>query len=137
MLQVNVVWQAPHRCIGHNFNTEGGIDRALRCGKWKLVKYTDFGPAGCPPGATGCHAGADQSCGVHNVSGVVTSVCRGKNLLYDLTTDIGERHDLAATEPAALNMMLENERSWTASIAHSIATESKCPPGVVPPGIFP
>ena len=30
---------APNRCIGHNFNTEGGIDRALRCGKWKLVQY--------------------------------------------------------------------------------------------------
>jgi arylsulfatase A-like enzyme len=30
---------APKRCIGHNFNTEGGIDRALRCGKWKLVQY--------------------------------------------------------------------------------------------------
>ena len=129
---------ASHRCIGHNFNTEGGIDRALRCGKWKLVQYTGFGAAGCPPGAIGCHAGADQSCGVHNDSGVVTSVCRGKSLLYDLSVDLGERHDLAAAEPAALAMMLENERSWTASIAHSIGpAESDCPASVVPPGIFP
>lgn len=68
---------------------------------------------------------------------MVTSVCRGKSLLYDLSTDLGERHDLAAAEPAVLQMMLENERSWTASIAHSIAVESKCPARVVPPGIFP
>ena len=59
-----------NRCIGHRFNTEGGIDKALRCGKWKLVSYTDFAAGACPPGATGCHvAGADQSCGVHNISG--------------------------------------------------------------------
>ena len=64
---------------------------------------------------------------------MVTSVCRGKSLLYDLSTDLGERHDLAAAEPAVLQMMLENERSWTASIAHSIAVESKCPARVVPP----
>merc|ERR1712096_288102 len=66
-----------HRCLGHNFNTEGGIDKALRCGNWKL---------------------------------------------YNLETDLGERHDLSATEPGMLAVMLENDKSWSASIAKSIGS---------------
>ena len=126
---------ASHRCLGHNFNTEGGIDKALRCGKWKLVHYTGFGGSGgaCPPGATGCKQGADQSCGVHADG---SSVCRGKTLLYNLETDLGERHDLSATEPEMLAVMLENDKSWSASIAKSIGpAESNCPKWAVPPGI--
>lgn len=61
------------------------------------------------------------------LAGVVTSVCRGKALLYDLEADLGERHDLSATNPHQLAVMLENDRSWSASIAKSIAEESKCP----------
>ena len=50
--------------------------------------------------------------------------------------DYGERHDLSATEPEMLAVMLENDKSWSASIAKSIGpAESNWPKWAVPPGI--
>ena len=110
---------APFRCIGHNFNDEDGIGKGFRCGKWKLVQYH-----------RPLQNHTDQSCWGQD--------CQGKNLLYDLSTDLGERHDLSDTEPTVLAAMMANASVWFASVTRSIGkAESDCPARVVPPGIIP
>jgi hypothetical protein len=153
---------AVRRCIGHNFNDEDGIDKGFRCGaahrpraapppptpppalafwmvyvlmrcmyvgylvavcsvtgKWKLVQYHK------PPASTN-HT--DQSCW--------GAGCQGQRLLYDLSADLGERHDLSASQPEVLAQMIANASSWFRSVERSIGpAESDCPARVVPPGI--
>ena len=74
------------------------------------------------------HRKGDQSCS--------SAECHGRYLLYNLEEDLGERHDLAAAEPAVLASMKANASVWFSSVERSVGTtESDCPAAVVPAGI--
>lgn len=51
----------------------------------------------------------------------------GNYLLYDLSTDLGERTNVAAQNPEILQSMITNLTEWYASVQHSIQNESMCP----------
>eukprot|EP00797_Seminavis_robusta_P000581 Sro1036_g234000.1 acetylgalactosamine-6-sulfatase (232) ;mRNA; r:4720-5415 len=51
--------------------------------------------------------------------------CR-KPQLFDLETDLGERHDLAEANPDVLRLLQQKFREWHASIMKSRQEESKC-----------
>mmetsp|Transcript_8228 Transcript_8228/g.24390 ORF Transcript_8228/g.24390 Transcript_8228/m.24390 type:complete len:636 (-) Transcript_8228:938-2845(-) len=90
-----------NRCTGHLYNN--GNNKGYRCGKWKLVN-----------GSKSCSA---------------PDCAPGKLLLYDLSSDLGERTDVAAQNPDILQSMAANLTQWYDSVLTSIATESKCPNG--------
>eukprot|EP00035_Acanthoeca_spectabilis_P003245 m.92044 g.92044 ORF g.92044 m.92044 type:complete len:685 (+) comp12005_c0_seq2:46-2100(+) len=88
-----------NRCTGHLYNN--GDNKGYRCGKWKLVN-----------GSKSC---ANDDCKA------------GNYLLYDLSTDLGERTNVAAQNPEILQSMITNLTEWYASVQHSIQNESMCP----------
>ena len=50
-------------------------------------------------------------------------------MLYDLSTDLGERHDVSAEHPDVLKAIMNNFTRWHNSVLRSIETESRCPAG--------
>ena len=89
------------RCIGHLY--ANGNNKGYRCGKWKLVN-------------------GSKSCAPPQIAG-----CGDTPGLYNLETDLGERHDLSASEPAVLASMMANLTNWYESVLHSEIHESVCP----------
>ena len=47
-------------------------------------------------------------------------------MLYDLSSDLGERHNLNETHPGVLAAIVANFSAWNASVQHSRAHESFC-----------
>ena len=106
------------RCIGHLYwdapqGNANGDNKGYRCGKWKLV----HGSMSCAP---------PQIAGCGDTPG-----------LYNLETDLGERHDLSASEPAVLASMMANLTKWYESVLHSEMHESVCPNANGGGGYFP
>ena len=95
----------PERSYGWVFNALDGpkANYGFRQGRWKYVLGT-------------------RSC---------TSSDCAKPLLYDLSTDLGERHDLAAAQPSVLASISANFSAWLASVNASRVSESLC--GAAPP----
>eukprot|EP01062_Namystynia_karyoxenos_P066074 TRINITY_DN60095_c0_g1_i1.p2 TRINITY_DN60095_c0_g1~~TRINITY_DN60095_c0_g1_i1.p2 ORF type:complete len:665 (+),score=191.16 TRINITY_DN60095_c0_g1_i1:96-1997(+) len=83
--------------------------QGFRFGKWKYVK-----------GSTSC-SNAD---------------CK-KELLYDLSVDLGEKNDISAQHPDILAALRANMTAWYASLGHSRAAESKCPGSAPAPPVVP
>ena len=50
-------------------------------------------------------------------------------MLYDLSTDLGERHDVSTQHPDVLKAIMNNFTRWHNSVLRSIETESRCPAG--------
>jgi arylsulfatase A len=93
----------PTRGIGWIFDTADlNVQKGYgyRYGKWKYVQ-----------GSISCTL---QSCRLPQ--------------LYDLSTDLGERHDISAQHPSTLKAIMANFTTWHQSIMHSIDSESKCAP---------
>eukprot|EP00041_Stephanoeca_diplocostata_P027464 m.755425 g.755425 ORF g.755425 m.755425 type:complete len:637 (+) comp23181_c0_seq4:162-2072(+) len=91
----------PERGLGWMFDTPAASPQkgyGYRYGKWKYVV-----------GSVSC---TEADC--------------TKPQLYDLSTDLGEHHDLAATQPQILAAIAANFTKWHASITNSIQNESKC-----------
>lgn len=88
----------PDRGIGWMFGTTKQVE--YRHGKWKYIH-------------------GSKSCGNDN--------CRVPEL-YDLSQDLGEKNNLASTEPDVLAAVSANFPSWLASVQHSHTVEQGCAP---------
>ena len=47
-------------------------------------------------------------------------------MLFDLATDLSERHDVSLIYPDVFTAIKANFSSWYASVLHSIVNESRC-----------
>lgn len=91
-----------HRSLGlmyHDANLAIQRGYGYRYGKWK---YTE--------GSVSCSDGSD---------------CR-KPMLFDLETDLGERHDISSKHPEILRDLQNRFLQWHRSVMYSRREESKC-----------
>eukprot|EP00052_Salpingoeca_macrocollata_P018935 m.156168 g.156168 ORF g.156168 m.156168 type:complete len:516 (+) comp20824_c0_seq6:29-1576(+) len=63
---------------------------------------------------------------VHGSTSCTLDECN-KPLLYNLDTDMEEKHDLAEQQPEILKAIQANFTAWYESVKHSYMVESRCP----------
>lgn len=86
------------RGIGWIYRDGHNDDVGFRYGKWKYVDKS-------------------KSCGAAD--------CR-KPMLFDLSQDLGEYHNVAAQFPDIFRQIQANATAWVASLKHSMEVESGC-----------